>query len=429
LTRYKTTARIAPDQSDYRTIVVYYSLRKTKNVHHQKLPKNTQSISLVADVSLHMKTIFKLAICITFLSGCANDPTPQKDANWKKVDLKTSTNLQKVFFVNSSVGFVGGTQRAQLSTTVNQYIDGDGYSAYVESVHINTDSSKYFYKTVSASNPEPTLFITRDGGDSWTSLATPFISSITDIFFLDELAGYVATEYEGIHRTTDGGKTWKSVISNIGFLGNQRIVENPFNKVYFLNKLEGFAFKQYNNIVVKTIDGGASWTVVSSFDLKYVNGGGLKSMTFPFDNFTGYGVGGFHLLKTVNGGLTWDTLHYKLPAFQDIVYNIQDLSFVDENIAFMIYGGIPYISKDGAVNWERIDFRPLSGDRIQPINENEFYILSHGNPLLAYANVSNREYVPITTSHGETQINDWFFTDDKGFAVGPNGLLLKYERN
>lgn len=375
-----------------------------------------------------MRTIVKLVICIIALSSCANDPTPQKDVDWKKIDLKTTTDLQKVFFVNSSVGFIGGTQRATLSAFTNKNIDG-GYFEYVESVHINTDSVKYLYKTFSANNPEPTLFITRDGGASWTSLATPFVSSITDIFFLDELVGYVATEYEGVHKTTDGGKTWKSVISNIGFLGNQRIVENPFNEVYFLNKMEGFAFKQYNNIVVKTIDGGASWTVVSSFDLKYVNGGGLKSMTFPFDNLTGYGVGNSHLVKTVNGGLSWDTLHFKLPAFldQNILSNIQDLSFLDENIAFMICGGIAYISRDGAVNWERIDFS--SGDRIQAINENECYVLSHGNPPIAFANVSSGKYASMTIDHGEAQINDWFFADGKGFAVGPNGLLLKYERN
>lgn len=375
-----------------------------------------------------MKTTVNLVICIIFLYSCANDPTPQKDIDWEKIDLKTNTDLRKIFFVNSSVGFVGGTQRAKLSAVLNENIDG-GYFEYVESVHINTDSTKYLYKTYSANNPEPTLFTTRDGGNSWTSIATPFVSSITDIFFLDELVGYVVTEYEGIHKTTDGGKTWKSVISNLAFLGNQRIVQNPFNEIYFLNKMEGFAFKQYNNIVVKTIDGGASWSVVSSFDLKYVNGGGLKSMTFPFDNLTGYGVGNSHLVKTVNGGLTWDTLHFKLPAFlgQDIHFEIQDLSFLDENIAFMIYGGSAYISRDGAINWERIDFRV--GDRIQPINENEFYILSHGNPPIAFANVSSGEYASMSINHGGTQINDWFFTDGKGFAVGPNGLLLKYERN
>ncbi|HYC86448.1 MAG TPA: YCF48-related protein [Chryseosolibacter sp.] len=368
-----------------------------------------------------MKTLVKIAICTIALSGCADDPGPH--THWKKVDLNTNTHFQKVFFVNSNVGFVGGDQNAALSTTVNvgNYID------YAEEVHINTEPAPDYNITVSTDDPQPTLFKTTDGGDSWEKLTPPFVSTIRDIFFVNEQVGYVATANEGVHKTTDGGKTWKSVLSNIAFLGDQVILTHPYEKLYFLNEMEGFAFKKYQSFMVKTVDRGLSWTMVPSFH-PASNDSGLEYMVFPSDDFTGYAIRGRSLLKTVDGGSTWETLQFTAsPAFDDAV--IDDLSFLNENVAFMIYGGAPYISTDGANHWDRVDFSPLSliGDRVQAINENEFYLLYHGNPRVARANISNREYVSMAPGDDKTVINDWFFTESKGFAVGLNGLVLRYE--
>ena len=147
-------------------------------------------------------------------------------------------------------------------------------------------------------------------------------SNFRDIYFVDGLVGY-ASSYSGkIIKTSDGGETWTTIYSNsdINVLG-----------LYFINEDYGFAVGgnsgSIGSIVLKTSNGGGTWQA-DTMDKKVLN-------TVCFINAdTGF-VGGLgNLYKTENGGDSWS------PISLDGSYNIKELKFVNDSIGYLsaLYG-------------------------------------------------------------------------------------------
>jgi hypothetical protein len=95
-----------------------------------------------------------------------------------------------------------------------------------------------------------------------------------------------------ILKTTNGGTTWTT--QNSG-------TTTYLNSVYFTSPTDGYAVGGANTIL-KTTNGGTTWTTQTSGTLGYLNSVYFISST------TGYAVGGAGIiLKTTNGGTTWTT--------------------------------------------------------------------------------------------------------------------------
>ncbi|WP_295124319.1 YCF48-related protein [uncultured Chitinophaga sp.] len=130
----------------------------------------------------------------------------------------------------------------------------------------------------------------KNGGASWTKVFQNIDEDFYGIFFLDEQTGWV-TGKNRMLQTTNGGDSWLE------------ISRQTADKVYFIDKLNGYAAGAA--FVKMTTDGGRSWQEVSndSFD------GSGGDIVFT-DRLTGYatGNGGLHILKTLDGGITWQKM-------------------------------------------------------------------------------------------------------------------------
>ncbi len=164
------------------------------------------------------------------------------------------------------------------------------------------------------------LFRSLDGGAAWTRLPLPpEIAMILDVKFLDVSTGFVfagsdpdvAKSNGLIEKTTDGGQTWKVVYRST----------RPFELIWkgaFPSRLVGYATLQnYTGeasedpqsgvtatkprFVVKTIDGGDSWTELHVVDDPKVQEFGIG---FVDDRHGWIGAipNGF---ATADGGATW----------------------------------------------------------------------------------------------------------------------------
>jgi photosystem II stability/assembly factor-like uncharacterized protein len=104
---------------------------------------------------------------------------------------------------------------------------------------------------------------------------------------------------------------------------------NSLNSVFFNNAVTGYAVGDAGTIL-KTIDGGTTWDSLSS-----TTSLGLSSVYFT-NAGTGYIVGESGLiLNTVNGGITWnEKFEGNFPLYS--------VSFISSNIGFAV-GGIPGI--------------------------------------------------------------------------------------
>ena len=236
------------------------------------------------------------------------------------------------------------------------------------------------------------LLKTDNAGESW-EIHYP-VSNAVDLDFKGK-TGLIA-ESNGIHLSTDKGKTWKQlnipslihskiVTANIlsdsefAFSTNEYIyssndevkswlsIQLPFSlsilKTHFFNDKTALLFTTDGRIL-KTIDKGQNWSGSSlpGYELSVI-----RKVYFLNDR-VGYAYRENKLIiKTTDGGATWSTIRTQLS-------NINGFSFIDENYGFWIgNGGYIYNTSDGAKTI-KILFRPDIG--VANFSLNCIYFLS-----------------------------------------------------
>ncbi len=153
---------------------------------------------------------------------------------------------------------------------------------------------------------------TADGGATWTSRAmAPLADELVDIRFFDSQHG-LASGGTGPSRnsrariigTDDGGQTWTV----------RHTTQTPYSiawKLTFPTRLVGYASVErlddpedgsFDSVVLKTVDGGQTWT-----ELRIPGGGSLQGIGFLTAE-VGWASGRGRTSMTTDGGLTWARL-------------------------------------------------------------------------------------------------------------------------
>lgn len=198
------------------------------------------------------------------------------------------------------------------------------------------------------------FFKTIDGGNTWIQ---PTLSTIEHWYFINPDIGYGLQGTEVV-KTTDGGTNWTSA-------GWALLTGMHLNKLYFLDELNGFgiggngsthyiyttagaywdtiyesneAFSDIqmvtpyigyacgkNGLLVKTINGGASWNQLAN---PAQGNRDLRALDFINTN-SGYVVGDSTILKTIDGGNTW------ISESQNAFSVITDVKVVDLQTAYI----------------------------------------------------------------------------------------------
>ncbi len=112
------------------------------------------------------------------------------------------------------------------------------------------------------------------------------------------------------------------------------------HSVYFTDANTGYA-TSYNGTILKTTDGGITWTAQSSGTYDY-----LISVFFT-DTNTGYAVGdGGTILKTTNGGTDW------IVQTSGTTNGLMSVYFTDANTGYAVgYNGIILKTTNGGTDW------------------------------------------------------------------------------
>lgn len=124
---------------------------------------------------------------------------------------------------------------------------------------------------------------------------------------------------------------------------------NTLNNVDFVDNNTGYSAGTYGTLL-KTTDGGAEWTQISSGTDK-----NLISMCFV-NASTGYVGGARQLLrKTTDAGQTWQNLQLPVQGQWDTAYYVMDINFVTPNTGYVV-GFFQLESKiwkttDGGSSW------------------------------------------------------------------------------
>ncbi len=302
---------------------------------------------------------------------------------------------------------------------------------------------------------------------SWIPLTKPTTQTLSCVFFVDSVTGWVAGKSGVIYKTTNGGNSWQEQFSGI----TSEIID-----ISMLNEQRGWMLApQFANQpeewsgthLLFTTNGGLNW-LVTDFPNDIYN-----TVAF-FDSMNGL-IGGYwgKLIRTDDGGEQW-----KETEIEDTVTSfrpVQKIRYYTSNYV-MAVGGQPefagpiWRSTNGGQTWrvaltadQLLDFQFIDSLNILAVGGglddgaasarstdggstwNFQYIGMFGTtravalrtPAEAFAPLTNTGTFIYTVDTGVTwieyltpdnsHVNDVFFTDEgNGFMVGKSGSVFKY---
>jgi len=247
------------------------------------------------------------------------------------------------------------------------------------------------------------LMVVNSLSAQWIQQNSGTTNHLNSVYFIDPNTGYAVGFNGTILKTTDGGENWIS--QNSG-------TTNHLYSVFFIDQSKGFAV---GNTLLKTINGGEEWIVDT------IHGG--RSVFFSDPN-TGY-IAESGILKTIDGGNNWSYL-------QNSPTDARSVFFLNAETGYAVEGIEPWIhyTTDGGENWA-IQFNGNMGY----LNSVYFTSIDNGFVVGRIGNTMTFSVILKTTDGGDNWnwdvISDYdgnaihFPTQDIGYIVGDNGLILK----
>jgi photosystem II stability/assembly factor-like uncharacterized protein len=261
-----------------------------------------------------------------------------------------------------------------------------------------------------------------DQGDHWTTAKMTF--PINDLHFMNKEKGFTAGGFNSFHYswnalflTGDGGKTWKIVLTPPGDISD----------IHFVNESKLFIS---GGGVYTTSDDGNSWVpdpTLSGGDVLYfLNdsvGWSIRNGNVP------------HLLKTNDGGQSWEENLYLINVYFKTKGTINSLYYMDENKGFGVGENGNIVKFSGLNEFEKVP----SGTKL-PLNKVKFFGENFGMITGGYSNGDGFSPLLMRSEDGgekwtEIQdvpywIHDFHFIDSlHGFAVGEDveekGIILE----
>ncbi|HMV86764.1 MAG TPA: YCF48-related protein [Blastocatellia bacterium] len=235
------------------------------------------------------------------------------------------------------------------------------------------------------------------------------------VHFVDTMTGWAAGDAGAVYRTTDGGRTWKPLLSG---------VSANINFIHFLDWNHGWMIGEAikgigsrdedegETLLLNTINGGRTWMIQ-----KIPN---LLSVYFT-DLQNGWAVGkNATLLRTTNGGTDWKPV----TEIQSVIglpvessnynFGFRDVFFLDANHGWLIgnfYGraqsniGGLFATEDGGATWKRVPVtlqtQKVSG-RFTPglLHSVQFTDASHGSVTGEMTDGEGRYFFALHTRDG-----------------------------
>ena len=261
---------------------------------------------------------------------------------------------------------------------------------------------------------------TRDGGRTWARQTVETKESFNDVYFRNEEDGYLLAASQ-IFTTDDGGETWRPAAR---FYAQTFGGEPELYSVRFTSKKRGWVVGSLSrgenvidSLVLSTDNGGASWQrqrVPVRDELIHLDFDGDRR---------GWVVGsGGRVLHTRNGGETWDIQHTSTTA---ALYHVDFQG--DERGWAVGERGTILRTEDGGRTWRAVPPRVRTTLlSVKFVNKEEGWVVGRSGVILRTGD-GGTNWVQ-QESNTRQHLYALFFDKKVGFAVGGDGLVLRYER-
>jgi photosystem II stability/assembly factor-like uncharacterized protein len=345
------------------------------------------------------------------------------NSNWRVVrrSAETDKNLRSIYFVDSMTGWAAGDAGSVYRTTDGgrtwkplligtaanigfmYFIDWNNGWMLGETTGKNFESSEMPGETI--------LFMTNNGGRTWTNKPLP---NVLSLHFIDAKNGWAVGKDATLLKTTDGGEQWIQSSGLDQFIGlpvESSTYNYGFRDIFFLNAKQGWMIGNFygrarSNIggLFVTSDGGNNWKRIPlTLQTQYSSGrftpGELQSVHFTDPNtgsVTGEMLDGegrfFFVLHTRDGGKTWE--QFRTPSRA-----VHSTQFLDLSNGWMAATA----PREGGAEAIIYDTTLMRTDNGGMSWQNDF------------------------TTRGRRIRGVFFISPTKGWAVGDRGMILRYE--
>lgn len=265
--------------------------------------------------------------------------------SWQCKPINNKYQLQQIKFLDELNGFICGRELEYVIGSNEKYYGiilttNDGGNNWILKYRTQRKLNRTFFfnALIGWAVADSGKFVkTTNGGADWTEHYCGFQANLIDIKFFDEFNGWMISTYGdgGVFKSTDGGNIWS--------------VYNPmFNSSFycmsFISANTGWVC---SSEMFKTIDGGQSWTQLSS------TGG---TTLWSYIQFVDEGIGwcsqydiitqSNNLLKSIDGGISWST------QSTDISTVISSADFLNTNFGCAVgAAGTIITTVNGGDNW------------------------------------------------------------------------------
>ena len=244
-------------------------------------------------------------------------------------------------------------------------------------------------------------------------------NDLNTVYFLDSKRGWVGGDGGYLSRTDDGGQTW--VRQNVGTTAG-------INDIYFRDKEAGFLLA--GNSIFVTRDNGSTWTQLKIFSAEEFDGADIELYSLRFSSKKkGWAVGSVSkhdrvidsvLVYTDDGGETWR--RQRAPSRLELIH----IDFVSDKRGWIVGdGGTILFTRDGGQSWTQqksgfngtlyhVDFR----------NDKDGWVVGERGMLLRTSD-GGETWAPVTTNVKVTLLSVQFLNDEEGWAIGRAGTILR----
>lgn len=246
----------------------------------------------------------------------------------------------------------------------------------------------------------------------WTQLTTTgTIAELRSAYFTNSQTGYVVGSDSFVHKTTDAGASWNAVVS---------VANDTLRSVFFTDDTTGYAVGAKGNII-KTTDAGNTWTLQVSNSSSL-----LRSVHFPTHE-TGYVAGGGGtVLKTTDGGASW------VPQASGTIQDLISIRFLNADTGYVVsslstfLSGLILKTVDGGNTWDTV-YTYANGFLSVSLAGNDSVVYAVGGMGSVVKSTDAGQSWTIQTSGVATNVNlraTWFHSPDTGYASGDLGTLI-----
>lgn len=354
---------------------------------------------------------------------------PSKDGYLRTTDRGQTFN--KVQLAEGRIHKIGNTLLI-LNNGIHKSYDAGITSFYVDTL---TRDPSYILDSLHWWDTFGSLRRTNDGGKTWKIINYTEFSSV---YFKDTLNGLAVSDSPLLFETSDGGITWRSkdisydlnntkfrIIGgnifivrfnfNIGLSGifsldsgnTWKEIKLPFHSLMMKDSIIINYSKNYKDILIST-NSGQTW------ENKYFPA--TNCIPHFFDNHEIWISNEFLSTFTSNDfGSTWQ----KSPNSK-LMFSLENIFFLDDKYGWAYGDGI-LKTEDGGITWESIIFELYRIKHLVFLNKDigfAVFIGNHGKCFLFKSTDKG------STWHEELALNNYskiyFLNENKGFIVGPS---------